>query len=172
MKEIRIKRYNVNHWIKATELRVITEDGTQVGIISKQEAMDLADKAGLDLVEISPNAKPPVAKITDFGKFKYEQDKQERKHRKSQKMGDLKEMRFGLKISDHDLDFKAKRVEKFLKDKNKVNIMLRFKGREITHKELGIKVLERVVERLSEVGKPDGEIKAQGMSINITLSPK
>ncbi len=81
-------------------------------------------------------------------------------------------MRFSLKISDHDLEFKAKRVEKFLKDKNKVNIMLRFKGREITHKELGIKVLERVIERLSEVARPDGEIKAQGMSINITLSPK
>jgi translation initiation factor IF-3 len=134
--------------------------------------MNKAEEAGLDLIEISPNANPPVAKITDFGKFKYEQNRQDKKNRKSAKVGELKEMRFSLKISDHDLEFKAKRVEKFLKDKNKVNIMLRFKGREITHKELGIKVLERVIERLSEVARPDGEIKAQGMSINITLSPK
>jgi translation initiation factor IF-3 len=140
--------------------------------MSKEDALRKAIEEDLDLVEISPKAEPPVAKIIDFGKFKYDQKRAEKKNKQKQKKGDVKEIRFSLKISDHDLEVKAKRAEKFLTSGHKVNLMLRFKGREITHKELGEKVVKRVIERLSELGKPEGDIKLQGMVINLVISPK
>lgn len=151
---------------------MIGSDGAQLGIMSKEDALRRAIEEDLDLVEISPKAEPPVAKIIDFGKFKYDQKRAEKKNKQKQKKGDVKEIRFSLKISDHDLEVKAKRAEKFLTSGHKVNLMLRFKGREITHKELGEKVVKRVVERLSELGKPEGDIKLQGMVINLVISPK
>jgi len=134
--------------------------------------LELSQQEDLDLVEISPKANPPVVKIMDFGKFKYEQAKSERKSKQKIKRNELKEIRFGLKISSHDLETKAKRAEKFLTSGHKVNLMLRFKGREITHKELGLEVINRVIARLDDFGKPEGQIQSQGMIINITLAPK
>ena len=140
--------------------------------MSKEEALELSQQENLDLVEISPKANPPVVKVMDFGKFKYEQAKSERKSKQKIKKNELKEIRFGLKISDHDLETKAKKAEKFLTSGHKVNLMLRFKGREITHKELGLEVINRVIARLDDFGKPEGQIQSQGMIINITLAPK
>lgn len=127
---------------------------------------------GLDLVEINPNTNPPVAKIMDFGKFKYEQAKAERKHRSQQKTGELKEIRLGLKISQHDMDIKANQAISFLKNKNKLQVMLRFRGREITHKELGINILKGFIEKLKDFGIFDGKINQQGMVIAASIQPK
>ena len=139
--------------------------------MTKEEALQRAIKEDLDLVEISPKANPPVVKIIDFGKFKYDQKRAEKKNKQKKKKGEIKEIRFSLKISTHDLEVKARRAEKFLTSGHKVNLMLRFKGREITHKELGEKVIKRVIERLADFGKPEGDIKLQGMVINLIISP-
>jgi len=123
-------------------------------------------------VEVSPNANPPVAKVMDLGKFRYEQTKAARKQRQQQKVGEIKEIRISLKISAHDLDVKAKKAETFLKNKSKVQLMLRFKGREITHKELGIKLLKDFAEKLEEFAKIEGELKKQGMTISMLVVPR
>lgn len=123
-------------------------------------------------MEVSPNNRPPVVKIMDFGKFKYEQTKAERKQKQRQKIGEIKEIRLGLKISRHDLDIKAKQTEAFLKNRNKVQIMLRFKGREITHKDLGFKILNDFIGKLKEFGTIEDNIKQQGMIIIANLKPK
>jgi len=151
---------------------VIDDEGNQLGVLSKEEAMEKAKERGLDLVEVNPNVRPPIVKIMDFGKFKYEQAKAERKHRSKQKAGELKEIRLGLKISQHDLGIKANQAISFLKNKNKLQIILRFKGREITHKELGINILKGFVEKLKDFGIFDGSIKQQGMVIIANILPK
>lgn len=140
--------------------------------MSKEEALKKAQEVDLDLVEVSPNARPPVVKIMDLGKFRYEQTKAAKKQRQKQKAGEIKEIRLGLKISQHDLEVKAKKTESFLRDKNKVQLTLRFKGREITHKELGIKLLNDFVDKLGDFSQREGEIKKQGMTISTLLVPK
>lgn len=140
--------------------------------MSKEEALRKAQEQGLDLVEVAPNARPPVVKIMDYGKFKYKQAKAEQKQKQKQKAGEIKEIRLGLKIQEHDLNFKIKKALSFLKNRNKVQVMLRFKGREITHKDLGIKLLENFVRNLEEVSKIEGGIKAQGMVISVLLVPR
>lgn len=131
--------------IQAPELRVVDETGNQLGVMSRQEAMRLADDQGLDLVEISPNAKPPVAKIVDWGKFNYQRTKQQQKNRKLAKAAELKQMRFGLKISDHDLEVKLKKVTGFLESGHKVKIVIFYRGREMAHKDIGFKLAEKVI---------------------------
>lgn len=129
---------------------MIGEDGRQLGILTRQEAIAAAEAAGLDLVEVSPDTNPPVAKIIDWGKYNYQRTKQQQKSRKSAKTLDLKQMRVGLKISDHDLDVKLRKVTSFLDAGHKVKIAVIYRGRELAHKELGFKLAEKIIELLGE----------------------
>lgn len=140
----------MNHQIRATSLRVIDEDGDQIGILSKQEAIQLAAERDLDLVEISPNASPPVAKIVDWGKYNYQRTKQLQKNKKNAKTLEVKQMRFGLKIGDHDLDIKLKKISQFLEQGHKVKIAIFYRGRELAHKDIGFTLANRVIEKLGE----------------------
>ena len=135
----------MNEQIQATELRVIDENGLQLGVLSKQEALALARSRDLDLVEVSPEARPPVARIINWGKFNYQRNKQQQKSRKATKSIELKQMRFGLKIGEHDLEIKLGKVEKFLADGHKVKLIIVYRGREQAHKELGFKLADRVI---------------------------
>lgn len=126
-------------------MRVIDEEGKQLGILSRNEALALAKERELDLVEISPDAKPPVAKIVDWGKFNYQKTKQQNKNKKAAKALEMKQMRFGLKIGDHDLNIKMGKVKKFLETGHKVKITIFYRGRELAHKEIGFKLAERVL---------------------------
>ena len=135
----------MNGDIRAPRLRVIGDDGTQLGILTRTEALQAAEEQGLDLVEISPDADPPVAKIVDWGKFNYQRTKQLQKNKKNAKSLEVKQMRFGLKISDHDLEVKMKKVRGFLDTGHKVKITAFFRGRELAHKDIGFKIAERVI---------------------------
>ncbi|HEX8183079.1 MAG TPA: translation initiation factor IF-3 [Candidatus Saccharimonadales bacterium] len=139
------KTTRLNGHIRASQLRVIDQDGSQLGIISRGEALRLAEEQGLDLVEISPDADPPVAKIVDWGKFNYQRTKQAQKNKRTTKSLEMKQMRFGLKISDHDLGVKMKKVNGFLDAGHKVKITAFFRGRELAHKDLGFKIAEKVI---------------------------
>ena len=134
----------INEEIKATEVRVIDENGEQLGIMLRDEALDIAQEKDLDLVNVSPNAKPPVCKILDYGKFKYDQQKREKEARKKQKTIQVKEIRLSAAIEEHDIDVKAKRACKFLEAGDKVKVTLRFRGRERSHKEVAYAVLENL----------------------------
>lgn len=127
-------------------MRVIDEEGKQLGILSRNEALAIAKERELDLVEISPDAKPPVAKIVDWGKFNYQKTKQANKNKKAAKALEMKQMRFGLKIGDHDLDIKMGKVKKFLEAGHKVKITIFYRGRELAHKEIGFKLADRVIQ--------------------------
>ncbi len=135
----------MNNDIRANQLRVIDEDGRQLGILSKTEALQLASSKSLDLVEISPDANPPVAKIVDWGKFNYQKTKQLQKNKKNSKILDVKQMRLGLKISDNDLLIKMKKIDKFLEIGHKVKITLVYKGREQAHKDIGFQLADKML---------------------------
>lgn len=139
------QKTRLNHQIQAQQVRVIDEDGSQLGVLSKSDALKLADERGLDLVEISPNANPPVCKIVDWGKFNYQKTKQLQKSRKNAKTLEVKQMRFGLKIGDHDLQVKLNKVNGFLETGHKVKLSVFYRGRELAHKELGYKLAERII---------------------------
>lgn len=147
----RISKFTrLNEAIRAPELRVIGEDGRQLGVLSRQEALSAAQDAGLDLVEISPDASPPVAKIVDWGKYNYQKTKQLQKSKRNAKASELKQMRFGLKISDHDLGVKLRKVSGFLEDGHKVKLVVFYRGREMAHRDLGFKLADRVIDILGE----------------------
>jgi len=152
----------VNERITSKEIRLIGADGENVGVVTPARAMDMADEAGLDLVEISPNANPPVCKIMDFGKFKYEQQKRESEARKKQKTIEVKEVKFRPNTDTHDYDVKMRNVFKFLENGDKVKISLRFRGREMAHLNLGRELLERVAEDVKDVGKVESMPKMEG----------
>ncbi len=159
----------MNHEIRATQLRVIDETGKQLGILTKAEALQAALEAGLDLVEISPNANPPVAKIVDWGKFNYQRTKQLQKNKRNTKNLDIKQMRFGLKISDHDLGVKLRKVTDFLEAGHKVKIVVIYRGRELAHKELGFKLADKVVENLGEKIAVDQPPQFAGKQLNFVV---
>ena len=152
-------------------MRLITSDGTMVGVKPVYEAGAMARAAGLDLVEISPAANPPVCKIMDFSKYLYEKDKQERENRKKQKAGVLKEIRLNPRIASNDLNTKIRHAEVFLKEQNKVRITVVFRGRENQHRDLGEKILTSVKEMLSQVGAAEGRPQLMGNRMSIMLSP-
>lgn len=135
----------MNNDIRATNLRVIDSEGRQLGVMTKAQALDIAREQDLDLVEISPGANPPVAKIVDWGKFNYKRTKQIQKNKRNVKTPELKQMRFGMKIGDHDLAVKMKKVAAFLEAGHKVKLTVFYRGRELAHKELGFKLAERVI---------------------------
>jgi translation initiation factor IF-3 len=161
----------VNDRIRAPEIRLIGPDGENVGVVSPARGMELAEAAGLDLVEISPNATPPVCKVMDFGKFKYETQKREAEARKKQKVIEVKEIKFRPNTDTHDYEVKMRNVVKFLTNGDKVKITLRFRGREMAHQNLGRELLERVAEDVKEIGKIENMPKMEGRQMIMMIGP-
>lgn len=163
------KYTRLNNDIRAPRLRVIDEEGKQLGILTKQEALALAQERELDLVEISPDADPPVCKIINWGKYNYQKTKQLQKNRKNTKVLDMKQMRFGLKIGDHDLAIKMGKVTKFLEAGHKVKITLFYRGREQAHKEIGFKIAERVIADFGDTIVVDQQPQLAGKQLSFVI---
>ncbi|HCC98150.1 translation initiation factor IF-3 [uncultured Planktomarina sp.] len=161
----------INDRIRGSELRLIDEDGENIGVVTPERALIMAEDAGLDLVEISPNANPPVCKIMDFGKFKYESQKKEAEARKKQKIIEIKEVKFRPNTDKHDYEVKMRNVFKFLENGDKVKITLRFKGREMAHQELGRDLLLRVAEDTKETGRVENMPKMEGRQMIMLVGP-
>ena len=164
--KINNQRTRVNEAIRAPQLRVVDSEGNQVGLMSRSEALVQARSADLDLVEISPNANPPVVKIIDWGKYSYQRTKQIQKSKKASKSLDVKQVRFGLKIGEHDLNVKLKKVIQFLEQGHKVRISVVFRGRELAHKELGDKMMDKIMDRLGELAIMDQTPQFAGRQLN------
>ena len=164
-------KQRLNEEIKHPELRLIGADGQPLGIVTAQAALRKAEEAGLDLVEIAPQAKPPVCRIIDFGKLQYEQQKRDKIQKKKQHVTILKEIRLHPNTDTHDFDFKARHAEKFLGEGNKVKVSVVFKGRELAYKEHGKELLVRFIERLEEVSKVEHEIRFEGRTMHAILAP-
>ncbi len=162
----------VNEQIEAEKIRVVDADGEMVGVISKEEGIEIAYEAGLDLVEVSPNADPPVCKVLDYGKFKYEAQKKANEARKKQKVIDVKEIKMRPGIDEHDYQVKMRSVKRFLGDGDKVKMTIRFRGREMAHQELGMKVLDRVREDVDELAKVEQFPKSEGRLMTMVIAPK
>lgn len=150
-------------------MRVIGESGEQLGIVSRADALKAAETAGLDLVEISPQADPPVAKIIDWGKYQYQKMKEQQKNRKSSKASDLKQMRMGLKIGANDLDIKLKKIRGFLSQGHKVKIMIFFRGREMAHQEIGHQLMAKIIEKLEDDAIVEQKPQMAGRNLSITV---
>lgn len=166
------KFYRINQYIQAREVRVVDETGKQIGIMPIFNAVQKAKEEGKDLVEVAPNANPPVAKIIDFKKFKYLEAKKEREEKKGAKSGEIKEIKLSPFIAANDLNTRIKKIREFLENGNKVKVRVLFKGREITKKEFGYKILTQITESLAEEATPESEPKFQGRELLLTLSPK
>lgn len=162
----------LNDAIRAREIRLIDETGQNVGVVSRFDALEKAQQAGLDLVEISPDAEPPVCKILDYGKFKYQEQKKAAEARKNQKIVEIKEIKMRPGIDDHDYDVKLKAMRRFFEEGDKVKVTLRFRGREMAHQELGYQVLQRVKTELTEVTKVESEPRLEGRQMVMVLAPK
>src|SRR5699024_9063592 len=162
----------VNDGIRARELRLIDQDGEQLGVKSKAEALKIAEQANLDVVLVAPNAKPPVARIMDYGKFRFEQQKKEREARKKQKVINVKEVRLSPTIDLNDFNTKLRNARKFLEKGDKVKASIRFKGRAITHKEIGQKVLDRLAEETKDIANVEQQAKMDGRSMFLVLATK
>jgi translation initiation factor IF-3 len=166
------KRIRVNRQIRISPLRVIAADGAQLGIMELEAALSAADAAGLDLVEVAPLARPPVVRIMDFGKFKFEQAKMARQARKKQHVIHLKEVKFRPNIDEHDFATKVRHARRFIDEGNKVKVTLMFRGRQITHPEIGHQVVARVAETLMDVAKVETSAKLEGKQLTMILTPK
>ena len=153
-------------------MRVIDEEGGQLGVLNIQDAVKKAEEAGLDLIEIAPTANPPVCRIMDFSKFKYDQEKKEKEAHKKQKVVHIKEIRFGPKIGEHDYQFKVKNLEDFLKRGDKVKITMMFRGREMAHVDLGRKILDRLSGDISAIGEIEEQPRLEGRFINMIIRAK
>ncbi|MCZ2491107.1 translation initiation factor IF-3 [Dellaglioa algida] len=162
----------VNEGIRASELRLIGDDGEQLGVKTKQEALDMAEAANLDVVVVAANSKPPVAKIMDYGKYRFELQKKQREARKNQKIVNVKEVRLSPTIDINDFNTKLKNASKFLAKGDKVKVSIRFKGRAITHKEIGRDVLNRFADAAKEAATVESRAKMDGRSMFMMLAPK
>ncbi|MCK4656747.1 MAG: translation initiation factor IF-3 [candidate division Zixibacteria bacterium] len=162
----------INTRIRSSQVRLIGPDGQQVGVVSVKEAQQMAYDRGLDLVEVSPTAKPPVCRILDYGKYKYDLSKKEKIARKKQHTVQLKAMRYRPKIEEHDFQFKTKHVRQFLLDGFKVKVYVEFRGREMAHTEFGKKVLDKVQEELSDISTVEQKPKMEGRRLGVILMPK
>ena len=163
---------NVNYRIRAQEVRLVGEDGRQLGIVALNEAQAKADDVGLDLVEVAPHAQPPVCRIMDYGKFKYEQSKKAQEARKKQTIIQVKEIKMRPRTDVHDLDVKKRRIRQFIGDGNKVKVTVRFRGRENAHPELGFDLLKRIVEEMSDIAVSENVPVKQGPLMHTILAPK
>ena len=166
------KGQRINEMIRVREVRLIDEEGNQLGIVPTPEALRMAKDKGLDLVEVSPNANPPVCKILDYGKYRFEQEKKLRDAKKNQKVLKLKEIRMQPKIGSGDLDTKAKHIQEFLDEGDKVKVTIRFRGRELAHTELGYDVLNEVLKRLTSAYNIDKPAAMDGRNMSMTISAK
>ena len=166
------KELLINEEINAKEIRVISETGEQLGIMGSKQALEIAGRKNLDLAMISPNAKPPVCKIMDYGKYKYEQARKEKEAKKKQKTINVKEIRLRPAIGENDLKTKANQAVKFLKKGDKVKVELRFRGRELGHKDIGKEVMMSFIDMLSEFGEPGKPPKFEGNNMVTVIDPK
>ncbi len=169
--EISDKRARVNEQIRISPIRLIGDEGEQIGIVSIDEARDRAAEKGLDLVEVAPEARPPVVKMMDYGKYKYEAARQAREARKKQHTIQVKEVKFRPGIEEHDYEFKTRHARRFLEEGNKVKLTMMFRGRQVTHPELGLEVLARVTEDLQDVGKVEQNPNFEGRVMSMILAP-
>ena len=169
---IAIKEMQINEEIRDKELRVILGDGEVLGIMSADEALKIAEEKDLDLVKIAPHAVPPVCKIMDYGKYKFELAKRDKEAKKNQKVMTIKEIRLSPSIDNHDFETKANHVKKFLAAGDKVKITVRFRGREVHHSALGLELMERFKEAVAEVGAVDKPPKLEGKNMSMVVSPK
>ncbi len=166
------KFYRTNERIFASELRVLDSEGKQIGVLKKFEALNIAREQGLDLVEVAPTAKPPVARIIDFKKFLYQEEKKRREEKKKAKNSETKEIRLGPFMDDHDLDTMVRRAREFLEGNDKVRLVVRFKGRQMGHPEFGHQVIRKAIDSLSDVSKVDKEAHFEGRQLITMLSPE
>jgi translation initiation factor IF-3 len=164
------KELAINEEIRDKEIRVISDNGEQLGLMSSKEAQTIANSKNLDLVMISPNANPPVCKIMDYGKYKYEQSRKEKESKKKQKVLEIKEIRVTPNIEEHDFNFKSKNAKKFLEDGNKVRITVKFRGREVNNVKAGEVVLEKFIEELQDVAQVEKKPKLEGKNMFIILA--
>jgi len=162
----------VNERIRIPQVRVIGDDGSQIGILTTREAIAMAQAKGLDLVEVAPTARPPVCKIMDYGKFKYESNRAAKAAKKKQHQMQLKEVKMRPKIEDHDYDFKVKHARTFLEQRDKVKFTVTFRGRELAHPEAGMRLLERVIKDLDGIGVVEIPIRMEGRSMVLLMVPK
>ena len=168
---IKEQRVRVNDQIRISPIRLIDDDGSQVGIIALDEARQRATDKGLDLVEVAPDARPPVCKLMDYGKYKYEAARQAREAKKKQHVIQVKEVKFRPGIEDHDYDFKLRHARRFLEEGNKVKVTMMFRGRQMSHPEIGVQVLERVSEDLVELGKVESNPIREGRTMSMIIAP-
>jgi len=161
-----------NRQIRAREVRVIGAEGQQVGILPMDEALALAGEQGLDLVEVAPNADPPVCRVMDYGKYKYEQQKKQQEARKKQTVVQIKEIKVRPKTDEHDFNTKVKHVRRFLEDGDRCKVTVFFRGREIVHKDRGENILARVVQAVEDIAKVEQEPRAEGRTLFLLLAPK
>lgn len=162
----------INERIRVREIRVIDDEGEMIGVMSPQEALRIARERGLDLVEVAPQAQPPVCRIIDFGKYQYEQKKRAHEAKKKQVVIEVKEIKFRPATDDHDYNFKMKHAKEILHDGNKVKATVRFRGREITHKELGMQLLQRLEQDLADSGLVEVRPRVEGMQMTAIFAPK
>ena len=162
----------INEEIRAREVRVVADEGEQLGIMSGRDALNLALERHMDLVEIAPNAKPPVCRIMDYGKYRYEQQKRDKEARKKQKSFDIKEVKLRPGIEDHDFDVKFKHAVRFLEDGDKVKITIMFRGRELSHPELGEVLLIKMAKQLEDLAVIERAAKLEGKNMIMIVSPK
>jgi len=167
----RLDELRVNKGIRISPVRLIDEEGEQVGIVTTEEARMLAIERGLDLVEVSPNARPPVCRLMDYGKYKYEAARKAREAKKKQHNVQVKELKLRPKIETHDLDFKLRHARRFLEEGDKVKFTMRFRGREITHPELGERVLNGVRDELGDISSVEASVAREGRSMTMVLAP-
>jgi translation initiation factor IF-3 len=162
----------VNERIRVPQVRVIGDDGQQIGVLTVREALDMARSKNLDLVEVSPTARPPVCRIMDYGKFKYEQNLRARKAKKKQHQTQLKEIKMRPKIDDHDYDFKMRHAREFLGERDKVKFTITFRGREMAHMEIGHRLVQRILAELVDIALVEASPRTEGRSITTVVMPK
>jgi translation initiation factor IF-3 len=162
----------VNEEIAVPNVRLVDENGAMIGVVTRNEALAMAEKAALDLVEVAPGADPPVCKILDYGKFKYEEQKKKNEARKKQKVIEVKEIKLRPGIDEHDYDVKMRSMVKFIEEGDKVKVTMRFRGRELTHQDLGMNVLMRVKGDLDEIAKVESFPRMEGRQMIMVVSPK
>ena len=165
------KELRANRYIRAKEVRVIGENGEQLGVLPLAKALEIANEHNLDLVEVAATSSPPVCRLLDYGRYRYEQTKKERKARQSQRVGLLKEIRVRPRVQEHDLETKIRVARRLLEEGDKVKVFIIFRGREITHPELGLRALQKVADGLKDIAVIDGSPNFDGRMMNIVLSP-
>lgn len=166
------KELQINEQIRDKEVRVIDSDGSQLGVMPGKKALELAEQKNLDLVKIAPQATPPVCKIIDYGKYRFEQSKREKEQRKNQRVVEVKEVRLSLNIDTHDFETKRNHAPRFIAEGNKVKASIRFRGREMGHPELGMEIMRRFAEAMAEVANVERQPKLEGRTMLMFLAPK